>query len=172
MSRTDKGIDIADLTSPDPDAPFSTKAINTIDYWYRMDAAPGGPIDREAGAQRTKGYVLQMLLEFTQEKIEASARRRDPLVVTLRALDELQTVLRFLVDAGHREFAPQIECIERGMMKIKKTITDQLLKQFSSPGTTPADIWLIHETLAQMYGQEDWRRELYQEFERCRSSQH
>jgi hypothetical protein len=168
MSYTVKDI----LASPNSDDTFSTQAIDKIDYWYRADAAPGGPVDREAGAQRTKGYVLQMLLEFTQEKIEASAQRRDPLVVTLRALDELQTVLRFLVNAGQREFIPQIEAIERGMMKIKKTITDLLLKQFSSPGTTPADTWLIHETLAQMYGQEDWRRELYQEFERCRSSQH
>jgi hypothetical protein len=137
----------------------------------RTLATDKGVIDRQAFDRRTKNWTLHLLHEFSKERIEATLARRDPPVVTLRALEEFRTVLQFLADAGQVEFIPTIRSLDEQMEKIKQAVTNELLRRFTSPGTAPPDCWAIHEHLTSVYGS-DWRRELYREFERCRSQSH
>jgi hypothetical protein len=100
--------------------------------------------------------LLNILLEFTQEKVHRAAIEDHDFMGALRALDESRVVMQDLVRFGHEEFKSNIVSIDRGLAKIAVAARKLIVGKYLDPKTSAEDVQLILPVLVELIERGAW----------------
>ena len=143
------------MSSNDPGFPInlrndvctSDEQTNLYNYARRRgrttDVEPGRP-------------VLEILLEFTREKICRAAYHEHDFLKALKALNESRVVCEDLVRYGHPEFEAHVKAIKAGIARIGKAARTRLVREYLDPKTSEENVQLIQEALVQIIERGAW----------------
>ena len=93
--------------------------------------------------------LLDILLEFSREKIQRAAYHEHDYLKALKALWECRVVMKDLVTFGHKEFAENIKTIDAGMARIAGAAKRLLTAKLEDPTTSAEDRELIRQFFAE-----------------------
>jgi hypothetical protein len=100
--------------------------------------------------------LLNILLQFTQEKVHRAAIEDHDFMGALRALDESRVVMQDLMKFGHPEFQVNIEVIDRGIARVGRAARERLVRDYLNPATKPEDVAEIQAALEQLIRRGAW----------------
>jgi hypothetical protein len=98
---------------------------------------------------------LELLVEFTEERLNREAVRED-LSKAIAALADLRTAVETLVGWGHREFEPTLQRIDAELLFIAKTCRHQLMAEYLNPKTAPERVAELYKIILDLASTGYW----------------
>jgi hypothetical protein len=133
-------------------------ALNTIEQHNLAMFANGV---RRTGTEPPPTKVLEMLLEFMEQKASRAVAKEDP-VRALQAIVDVDIVIGDLIRFGHAEFAPVQKKFKAGFARIVDASRQRLVKAYLSLETPEEQLPGIQATLVKLIergGWPNWREE-------------